>query len=435
LTAGHTGISTVSYYLPCNKQNLTLLLLQIAGYITKDHLKGIFLEVRIMNYVLDIPARVLVGADSRLEVAEEVRQRGWSRVLLVTDPYQTENGGQAGEIKKLLEEAGVGVSVYDGIRAEPDTQMVQAGLEQYQGEKCQGVVALGGGSPIDAAKTIAVMVNNEVPVQDLMGVDRVPRAGVGLIAIATTAGTGSEVTKVVVIADSGSQVKMTGRDRAFLPSVAIVDYKLTMSMPTALTAAVGVDALTHAIEAYVSAQANEFTDALALNAVKLITRSLQIAYEDGNDEEARREMMMGSFQAGVAFSNSSVCLVHSMSEPLGACFHVPHGLSNAMLLGAVTKFSVGAALRRYANIAHAMGLVEEGTDKREGCAALVNELYLLNQELKLQTPASFGIGQAEYEKQLGKMAADARAAGSTKNSPVSPTLEQIIEIYREIYTG
>jgi alcohol dehydrogenase len=357
---------------------------------------------------------------------------GWSRVFVVSDPFH-EKAGRTSEITELLSKAGLEVSVYSGVTGEPDTEMVTCGLKQFKADKCEGIVALGGGSVIDTAKTISVLAVNDGTVQQFMGTDTVSKPGAGVIALPTTSGTGSEATRVVVIADSQSNLKMSGRSKAYVPGVAILDYKLTMSMPKSLTAASGIDALTHAIEAYVSKQANEFTDLLALSAVRLIQDSIRQAWHDGSDEEARQNMLMGSFQAGIAFSNSSVGLVHSMSEPLGACFHVSHGLSNAMLLPAVTKFSITGALSRYAEIARCMDLANSSMTDEECCTMLIDGLLQLNRELEIPSPKSFGIEKISYGGHIEKMANDAAAAGSTGNNPVIPTIEQIKEIYCETY--
>jgi alcohol dehydrogenase len=357
---------------------------------------------------------------------------GWSRVLVVSDPFH-EKAGRTSEISNLLSKTGLQVSVYSGVTGEPDTEMVTCGLKQFKADKCDGIVALGGGSVIDTAKTISVLAVNDGTVKQFMGTDTVPKSGVGVIALPTTSGTGSEATRVVVIADSQSNLKMSGRSKAYVPDVAILDYKLTMSMPKPLTAASGIDALTHAIEAYVSRQANDFTDLLALSAVRLIRNSIMQTWHDGSDDDARQSMLMGSFQAGIAFSNSSVGLVHSMSEPLGACFHVPHGLSNAMLLPAVTKLSVVGAPSRYAEIARCMDLTNSSKADGECCQKLIDGLLQLNRELEIPSPNSFGIEKACYEEQIEKMANDAAAAGSTGNNPVIPTINQIKEIYCEAY--
>lgn len=385
-----------------------------------------------MHYQLEIPPRVIIGADARGSLGQEARGLGWSCVLVVSDPFH-EKAGRTSEISELLSKAGLEVSVYTGVTGEPYTEMVTCGLKQFNADKCDGIVALGGGSVIDTAKTISVLAVNDGTVQQFMGTDTVPKPGAGVIALPTTSGTGSEATRVVVIGDSQSNLKMSGRSKAYVPDVAILDYKLTMSMPKSMTAASGIDALTHAIEAYVSKQANDFTDLLALSAVRLIRGSIRQAWQDGSDEDARQNMLMGSFQAGIAFSNSSVGLVHSMSEPLGACFHVPHGLSNAMLLPAVTKFSITGAPSRYAEIARCMDIVNSTMSDEECCKKLIGDLLQLNRELEICSPKSFGIEKSRYDEHIEKMAKDAAAAGSTSNNPVIPTLDQIKEIYCETY--
>jgi len=385
-----------------------------------------------MEYCLDLPARSVIGADARTAVAAEAQRLNFSRVLLVSDPY-LEKEGRVAEIIELLAKADITASIYTGVTTEPDTEMVTEGLEQYRQDNCHGVVALGGGSPIDTAKTIAVMATNDGPVHKFMALNAVPKPGVGVIAIPTTAGTGSETTVAVVIADKKTKIKMSGRDRSFVPAAALLDYKLTMTMPSALTAAVGVDALTHAIEAFVSKLANQSTDPFALSAINLIWNAIRNATHDGADETARKNMMLGSFQAGIAFSNASVALVHGMSEPLGACFHVPHGLSNAMLLPAVTKFSAAAAPQRYAHIARFLQLAEPNTPDQQCCSLLVDQLFQLNRDLKLQTPAEFGVNQQEYDSMLVKMSQDTLDSGCTKHNPVVPDLNQTIQIYRNIY--
>ena len=386
----------------------------------------------MMFYELDITPRVIVGADTRMRVGQEARKLGFSRVLVVSDPFH-EQSGRTDEIAHLLNAAGLEASVYAGVTAEPDTEMVNRGAEQFRTDDCDGIVALGGGSPIDTAKTISVLTANHGTVRQYMGTDAVPEPGVGVIALPTTSGTGSEATRVVVIADSQTKLKMSGRSGAYLPSVAILDYRLTMSMPKSLTAATGVDALTHAIEAYVSSQANEFSNLLALSAIEIIWNSIGRAWHNGSDEKARENMLLGSFQAGIAFSNSSVGLVHSMSEPLGACFHVPHGLSNAMLLPAVTRFSANGAPARYATIARCMELADGLVPDGECCQILIEKLQELNRELEIPSPKAFGIDQASYEKDIEKMTNDAAEATSTACNPIAANVDQIATIYRTAY--
>src|SRR6266478_2293380 len=249
----------------------------------------------------------------------------------------------------------------------------------------------------------------------------------------TTAGTGSEVTRFTVVTDTETDEKMLIAGLACCPSAAIVDFELTLSMPLRLTADTGIDSLTHAIEAYVSRRASPFTDGLAKNAMGLIARNIRAACAEPQNRAAREAMMLGATKAGMAFSNASVALVHGMSRPIGAFFHVPHGLSNAMLLPEVTAFSVPAALERYADCARAMGVAEEGEGSQGAVARLLDELRRLNEDLKVPTPRSWGIDAERYEELLPVMASQALASGSPANNPRIPTSDEIIALYRRVY--
>jgi alcohol dehydrogenase class IV len=296
------------------------------------------------------------------------------------------------------------------------------------------IVALGGGSPIDAAKAISIMATNQPPLSQYMGYHKIPRPGVPLIAIPTTAGTGSEVTKVTVITDQEKNIKMMMLDYHLLPTVALVDYELTLTMPQGLTAHVGVDTLTHAIEAYISRKANALTDPIALACVKLVADNLYKAWNEPENHEARSAMAIAAAQGGMAFSNSSVCLVHGMSRPIGALYHVPHGLSNAVLLPAVTRFSIPGALARYAVVARVMGYAATNNDDETAADALAEGLEQLNKQLAVPRLRDCVKADADaFDTSLPKMAADALASGSPQNNPVVPTAEQIMELYREAW--
>jgi alcohol dehydrogenase class IV len=380
----------------------------------------------------EIPGRVLIGGGMRREVAEQCRQLNASRVLLVTDQGMRQLG-VADEIERLLTEAGVEVSAFDAVQPDPTDRNVFDGLAMLRSRDCQVLVAVGGGSPIDAAKAISILATNPEPLRQYMGYYKVPSAGLPLIAIPTTAGTGSEATKVAVITDTERDVKMMMLDPHLLPRVALVDYELTMSMPAALTAAVGVDTLTHGIEAYVSRKASGMTDPLALSCIALVARHLRTAFLEPNNAAAREGMMLAACQGGMAFANSSVCLVHGMSRPIGAVFHVPHGLSNAVLLPAVTRFSLAHATERYATIARTMGLAS-GAPGFEAATVLVNGLERLNAELRVpRLRDCCGATKEHFERIVEKMANDALASGSPQNNPRVPTVEEIVELYRQAW--
>jgi alcohol dehydrogenase class IV len=266
---------------------------------------------------------------------------------------------------------------------------------------------------------------------------KVPRdnhlMGLPVIAIPTTAGTGAEATRFAVVTDLETDEKMPIMGAAVVPTAAIVDYELTFTVSFRTTADTGIDSLTHAIEAYVSRKAHPTTDTLALAAMGRLARHIRTACREPENAEAREQMMIGALQAGMAFSNASVALVHGMSRPIGAFFHVPHGLSNAMLLPAVTAFSAPAALRRYADCARAMGLCGGDVGDQAAVAHLLDELRELNVDLEVPTPKAYGIGKARYDEVVPTMAEQALVSGSPNNNPRIATADEIVAIYRDIY--
>jgi alcohol dehydrogenase class IV len=261
------------------------------------------------------------------------------------------------------------------------------------------------------------------------------RAALPVIAIPTTAGTGSEATRVTVITDTERDEKMLIMGLGCVPVAAIVDYELTFSLPPRITADTGIDSLTHALEAYVSRRANPVSDAWALSAMALIGANLRTAYASPGDAAAREAMMLGAMLGGLAFSNASVALVHGLSRPIGAHFHVPHGLSNAMLLPAVTRFSIDAAPARYAAAARAIGFAGAGDDDDAACVKLCDGLAALNADLAVPTPRGHGIDSAAWEAKLGLMAAQALASGSPANNPRVPDAAEIVALYRVVYAA
>jgi alcohol dehydrogenase class IV len=261
------------------------------------------------------------------------------------------------------------------------------------------------------------------------------RGALPLICIPTTAGTGSEATRFTVITDTERDEKMLIAGLGALPLAAVVDYELTFSLPARITADTGIDSLTHALEAFVSKRANDEADEYALRAMRLIAPNLRTVYGEPSNAIARAAMMKGATLAGIAFSNSSVALVHGMSRPIGAHFHVPHGLSNAMLLPAVTEYSLNAALPRYAEAARAMGVATSAEGDQSAAAKLLQELRDLNRDLAVPTPAAYGIDPATWDRLLPTMAAQALASGSPANNPAVPTAEEITALYRRAWAG
>lgn len=382
---------------------------------------------------LDLPAAVIHGGGSRSQLAELAGELGGNRVLLVTDPGVIALGFSA-EVERALVGAGLDVRVFSEVQPDPTDLNVEAGARALEEYEADVVIALGGGSPIDTAKVIAIRPANPGPLSGFMGLHKIRRPGLPLIAVPTTAGTGSEATKVAVITDTTRDVKMMMLSAPLLPRAAVVDHELSMSMPKPLTAAVGVDTLTHGIEAYVSKKANAMTDPIALSCIRLVGRHLRTAWSNPDDHEARAGMMLAACQGGMAFSNSSVCLVHGMSRPIGAVFHVPHGLSNAVLLPTVTEYSWSEAASRYADVARTLECAGDGTSDEEACRSLIKWLARLNEDLELpRLSGCQGVTQDKFDRHVEKMASDALASGSPANNPRVPTADKIVGLYQSAW--
>ena len=381
---------------------------------------------------MNIPSTIVTGAGAFDEAAPHAARSGMKHVLVVSDPYLVEQG-LPDRLVDQFGQTGIEARVYGDVTPDPTDVNVEEGLALFREEGCDGVIAVGGGSSIDAGKGIAVMATNDGPLSEFAGYHRIPRPGVPLYAIPTTAGTGSEMTRVTVLTDTERNVKMMMLDAHLLPTAAFVDYTLTLSMPRPLTANVGVDTLTHGIEAYVSRKSGTMTDALALSCVDLVGRHLVRAWKHPDDHGARKGMMEAASLGGMAFANSSVCLVHGMSRPLGAVFHLPHGLSNSVLLPAVTQFSLPGAPDRYAVLARKLGWAGEEDDTPRACALLVDGLRKLNETVEIPTLRDCGISMEALTGALDKMAVDALESGSPQNNPRVPTAEEIKTLYLEAY--
>lgn len=381
----------------------------------------------------DTPSRILFGAGSRSRLGEELRRVRVTRTLLVTD-QRLRDTEVIRDFETSLKRDRIDASVFSDVQPDPTDGNVAAGLKRLQECDAEAIVAIGGGSVIDAAKVIAVASTNPQPLSAFQGYGKVPNRGLPLIVIPTTAGTGSEVTKAAVITDTERRVKMMMLDVNLMPRVAIVDYELSLTMPAHLTAHVGVDTLVHGIEAFVSKRSNAMTDPLAISCIQLTARHLLAAFREPDNRPAREAMALAACHGGLAFSNSGLCLVHGMSRPIGAIFHLPHGLSNAVLLPAVTRFSIPGAPGRYAAISRHMGLCELGTSDELACDALLQELDSLNAQLRIpKLRHAIKTDGSVFESYLTKMAADAIASGSPQNNPVVPSADEIVELYRQAW--
>ncbi|WP_439487191.1 iron-containing alcohol dehydrogenase [Algoriphagus sp.] len=379
------------------------------------------------------PATSLIGGGAINQLPKLIKEFGIKTVLIVTDSYFMKSGLIDG-ISTSLSSAGISSSVFFDVSPDPSLENVYHGLEKFISSKAELLVAVGGGSPIDAAKAISILVNNPPPLNQYMGYHKIKNAGIPVIAVPTTSGTGSEATKVAVITDVQMGVKMMIFDKNLMPAAAIVDYHLAKSMPRDLTAYVGVDTLTHGIEAFISKKSNPLSDPIALSCINLVGKNLASAWQFPDENEAREGMSIAAYQGGLAFTNSSVCLVHGMSRPLGAIFHLAHGFSNAMLLPTIVSFSLMGALEKYALISRTLGFSKLSDSDESAGTKLVNGLTELNKSLNIPSLGTSGkLDKRKFEMVLEKMAIDALSSGSPQNNPIIPTVDEIVNLYQKAW--
>lgn len=387
-----------------------------------------------MSFSVAFPRLMRVGAGASLLLPEVLAQLGLSRPFLMSDDYLVQTG-RVQPLMDALAGAGMPGRLFADTMPEPDVPSIERALAALQDGEHDCVIGFGGGSPIDSAKAVAVLAAHGGACRDYKAPHVQDAPGLPVIAIPTTAGTGSEATRFTIVTDSDKDEKMLCIGLAYLPVAALVDYELTLTMPPRLTADTGIDALTHAIEAYVSRRANAISDHHALEAIRLIAPNLRRVWADGQDREARAAMMLGATHAGIAFSNSSVALVHGMSRPIGAHFHVPHGLSNAMLLPLVTAFSASGNLRRYAVCADAMGVAVDGEGDQMAVSRLVEELSALNRDLSVPDPKNYGIDREKWARLIPLMVEQAIASGSPANNPRVPSAAEMRGLYEQAWGG
>lgn len=376
------------------------------------------------------PEYTLIGSKA-LEEAKPYLKKCGKKALIVTGKHVVLSDMMA-ELKKALEEIGIAYFVFDGITGEPTNVMIDEGIAAYKENGCDFCIGIGGGSPLDSAKAIAAMITNEGKIADYNG-KVIEKPIPPVVAIPTTAGTGSEATQFTVITDVEKDIKMLLKGGYLVPKIAIVDPAYTYSAPKSITAATGMDALTHAIEAYTSRKALPVTDTLAVSAVKRIMKYLPAAYKNGSDEKARYEMSVASYEAGICINNSTVTLVHGMSRPIGALFHVAHGISNAMLLTKCLAFALDGAYEKFANLGREIGAATAEDDDKTASEKFIEALNEICKICEIPTLLEYGIPKDEFFAHMEKMAHDALTSGSPGNT-MKPIFEQdIIEIYKKLW--
>lgn len=378
------------------------------------------------------PRIVSIGGGAINELAAVLAQIGVRRPLIVSDDFLLRQG-LVGRVEAILREAGVTAGVFTDTVPDPTTVSIDVGVAHLKACDYDSLIGLGGGSPQDSAKMMAILHAHGGRVRDYKAPLSVTNGGLPIIAVPTTAGTGSEVTRFAIITDSETDEKMLCAGPAFVPVAAVVDYELTLTKPLRLTADTGIDSLTHAIEAYVSRRANPLSDTFALSAMKTIMANIRRVCADPGDREAREQMMLGSMLAGHAFTNASVALVHGMSRPIGAFFHVSHGLSNAMLLPRITEFSAPGAMERYAVCARTMGVAQADSSVDDAVETLLRELRQLNADLRVPSPQAYGISRDTWFNSIDTMARQALESGSPSNNPRIPTHQEIRDLYTAVW--
>lgn len=371
------------------------------------------------------------GAGARRMLADEFRGRGYVRVFVVTDKDLI-RFGVAGKVTGVLDEAGVAYEIFSDLKPNPTVKNVQAGVEAFRRSGADAIVAIGGGSAMDTAKAVGIIVANPAfgDVVSLEGTAPTANRSVPVFALPTTAGTAAEVTINYVITDEANTKKMVCVDPKDIPAVAIIDAELMAAMPRGLTAATGMDALTHAIEGYITKGAWTLTDMFELKAVELIARWLPAAVENGADTEAREGMAVAQYIAGMGFSNVGLGLVHGMAHPLGAFYDIPHGVANALLLPYVMQYNMESSLVKFGDVARAMGVDTAGMGTRQAAQAAVDAVRALAVRVGIpQRLSSLGV----REEDLSRLAASALADVCTPGNPRDTSAEEILALYREAF--
>lgn len=383
------------------------------------------------------PSRVVVGTGAVEELGDHAAQYGTTALLVASEQIYDVHGDT---IRGILEDAGLDVVVYDDVRPDPTVENIETAYEHWEDGDCDVIVTLGGGSSIDTGKGVGILAANDGEIRDF-GVDRagyegVPNPTPPLVAVNTTAGTGSEATRSVVVSDESTSTKFLIVSQNVVPDIAIEDPELTVSLPRSHTAFTGIDALTHAVEAYTSVESYSLPDELAEDAIERISRSLPRAWANGENIDARTDVMVGQLHGGQAFTNSSVALVHGMARPLGAQLHLPHGLANGLLLPYVVGFSAMAAPEKYAEVARLLDAADANDPARVAADAAADAIHDLCDDLELAgylTEYADVPDREDYLDVVPEMTQDAIDSGSPANNARTPTREEIEDLYVRLY--
>ena len=373
---------------------------------------------------------LIFAGEGALELSADTITSLGKKALIVADDMMVKLGNVK-KVTDILDNKNIEYTIYSEINSEPCDFMIEKGAEIYKNENCDFMIAVGGGSPIDSMKAIGAVVSTGSSINNFMG-KKITTPLPPTVAVPTTAGTGSEATTFTIINNTEKNIKMLLSGSALMVNTAIIDPMFTMTAPPAITANTGIDALCHAVEAYTSVKAFPMADTMALSAVKRIFNSLYECYINPNNAAARADMATAATEAGMAFNNSSVTIIHGMSRPIGALYHVPHGLSNAMLIDKCLRFAVEGCPDRFCDLAKTIGVYENGMTEEEGANAFINAVSELCKKLNIQTLNEFGVDKDDFISNIDKMADDAIASRSPANTRKNPSKDDIKEIYKSI---
>lgn len=377
-----------------------------------------------------MPGKIVYG-EGALENAKPLLKDFGKNALIVTDRFMV-RFGNVKLVTDILDDLEIRYSIFDGVNSEPTDIIIDMGIEQYRENGCDFLIAIGGGSPIDAMKAIGAVATNGGSIDDYYGkVISIPTPP--MVAVPTTSGTGSEATQFTIITNTKRDIKMLLKGPVLMPALAIDDPAFTATAPPSITAATGLDALCHATEAYTSRKAQPLTDDLAISATKRIFKNLPIVYKDPKNIEARAEMSLAALEAGVAFNNASVTIIHGMSRPIGALFHVPHGISNAMLMNECYRFAIDGAYDRFADLARAIKVAHHTDSDKEAAEKFLEACKEICRICEIPSLEGFGIDKGKFFEAMDKMADDALDSGSPANTMKEVTKQDILEIYKNLW--
>lgn len=380
-------------------------------------------------YSLQIPGKVIAGVDSIESLKDIIKNEKVEKALIITDKGVW-NAGLVEKPIEILKSCGCNIEVINNTPPEPEVSQIEEIFKSVKSMECKMIIGIGGGSSMDTAKIISVLMTNDSSIREILGTDRIKNKGIPTLMIPTTAGTGAEATPNAIVLVPEEKLKVGIVSSKLIPDYVILDPSLTVKLPPAITANTGMDALIHAMECYISLKANPFSDTFALRAIKLISGSIRRAYNSGEDMDARHDMLIGSFYGGVCIAASGTAAVHALSYPLGSMYRIPHGLSNAILLPYVMEFNMDAAIEKYRDMAIAMGIDVNGLSSEQAAQKMVESLYDLTRDLNIKSPLKeMNISERELDEIVESASKVTRLLD---NNPKKLSSEDIKMIYKKI---